>query len=166
MDKELQELESILKSELELHNALCETARLFNDAIKGNDLALMQKHIFEQDEKICKIEHLEESRITCISELSKKIVPPERDLKMNAVLEVISPDWKNRLAPLQSSLKSTINKLSKINTSNRILLEEANLIITKTFEMIRHSQDHLQSYSARGKIPVRRSGCALYNNVV
>jgi flagellar biosynthesis/type III secretory pathway chaperone len=166
MDKELQELESILKSELELHDALCETARLFNDAIRSNDLALMQKHILEQDEKICKIEHLEESRITCCSELSKNIVSPAKDAKMSAIIDAISPDWKKRLSPLQSSLKSVINKLSKINTSNRILLEEANTIINKTFDMIRHSQDHLQSYSAQGKIPARRSGCALYNNVV
>ena len=166
MENNLHELESILKQELDIHNDLYETALLFNGAIKKNNIDLMQQHTIEQDEKICLIERLEETRKNCCMALSNSFDPPIKVFKLSAFIDSISPEWKEKLSHLHISLKSTINRLTKINTSNRILLEEANTIINKTFDMIRYSQDHLQSYSSQGKIAKQRSGCALYHNVI
>lgn len=167
MEKSLEELESIMNQEIDLHNTLLDVAREFNIAIKENDLEQIRKKTTEQDEHICSIERLEDSRQECCKSLSGKLNLTSKDVKLNHIIEILPSAWKNRLSQIHISLKSIINELTSINTSNRILLEEAERIVEKTFNYFTQPQKTNSAYSNQGKIPAqKRNEFIFYNNVV
>jgi flagellar biosynthesis/type III secretory pathway chaperone len=167
MEKNLEELESIMKQEIDLHNSLLGVAREFNVAIKENDLELIRKKTIEQDEHICTIERLEESRQECCKSLSSQFNITSKAIKLNHIIDFLPPSWKNRLSQVHSSLKSIISELASLNTSNRILLEEADRIIGKTLSYCIKPSKVNNSYSNQGKIPNQKSNDFIfYNNVI
>jgi hypothetical protein len=167
MEKNLEELESIMKQEIDLHNSLLVVAREFNVAIKENDIELIRKKTLEQDEHICSIERLEDSRQECCESLSSKLNFATKTIKLKSIIDFLPPSWKNRLSQMHSSLKSIIGELTTINTSNRILLEEADRIIGKTLTYFIQPPKVKTSYSNQGKIPAqKRNDFIFYNNVV
>lgn len=167
MEKNLEELESIMKQEIDLHNSLLGVAREFNVAIKDNDLELIRKKTIEQDEHICSIERLEESRQECCKSLSSQLNLVTKTIKLNLIIDFLPQSWKSRLSKVHSSLKSIISELTSINTSNRILLEEADRIIGKTLSYCIKPTKVNTSYSSQGKIPNQKSNeFIFYNNVI
>lgn len=167
MEKNLEELESIMKQEIDLHNSLLAVVKEFNTAIKENDLEMIRKKTFEQDEHICTIERLEDSRQECCKSLSGKLNLTTTTVKLNHLIDFLPLSWKTRLSQVHSSLKSIISELTSINTSNRILLEEADRIIGKTLTYIVQPPKVNNSYSNLGKIPAqKRNEFIFYNNVI
>jgi hypothetical protein len=166
MENQIQELESILKQELDLHNSLLHVAKEFNGAIKENDIEMIQKKTTEQDEHICSIERLEESRNNCCKALHQQFNIAINNIKLTHIIDKMPENWKSRLAQLHSSLKAVIQELSFINSSNRILLEEADRIIGKTLTYIIKPVNPHYSYSQQGKVPVKRSEFTFYNNII
>jgi hypothetical protein len=167
MEKNLEELESIMQQEIDLHNSLLGVAREFNVAIKENDLELIRKKTIEQDEHICSIERLEESRQECCKSLSSQLNMVSKTIKLNYLIDLLPQSWKSRLSKVHTSLKSIINELTSINTSNRILLEEADRIIGKTLSYCIKPTKVNSSYSNQGKIPDQKSNeFIFYNNVI
>ncbi|HEX2958131.1 MAG TPA: flagellar protein FlgN [Chitinispirillaceae bacterium] len=166
MEKNLEELESIMKQEIDLHNSLLVVAREFNTAIKENDLELIRKKTTEQDEHICSIERLEDSRQECCRSLSDQLNLEAKSVKFSHIIDFLPSSWKNRLTRVHSSLKSIIGELTSINTSNRILLEEADRIIGKTLTYFTQPPKVNNSYSNQGKIPQNRNEFIFYNNVI
>lgn len=167
MEKNLEELESIMNQEIDLHHSLLGVAREFNAAIKENDLEQIRKKTLEQDEHICSIERLEDSRQECCKSLSCQLDLSSKSVKLNHIIDILPSAWKSRLSHIHISLKSIINELTSINTSNRILLEEADRIIEKTFTYFTQPQKQSNAYSNQGKIPSqKRNEYIFYNNVV
>jgi hypothetical protein len=166
MEKQLEELELLLSQELDLHNSLLNVTKEFNGAIKENNLDLIRKKTTEQDEHICSIERLEESRKECCKSILGQLNSTIFNAKFTYILERLPDNWKTKLMKLHASLKSVIQELTSINTSNRILLEEADRMIGKTLAYFTQSRTTLYSYSQQGKVPVKQSGFTLYNNVI
>ncbi len=167
MEKNLEELESIMKQEIDIHYSLLTVAREFNSAIKENDLELIRKKTLEQDEHICSIERLENSRQECCESLSSQLNLTMKSIKLSNIIDLLPQSWKKRLQQIHSSLKSIINELTSINTSNRILLEEADRIIGKTLTYFTQPPKVAASYSNQGKIPAqKRNEFIFYNNVI
>jgi flagellar biosynthesis/type III secretory pathway chaperone len=166
MEKQIQELESILKQELDLHNSLLHVAKEFNGAIKENDIELIRRKTTEQDEHICSIERLEESRNICCKSFLSQFNIAINNIKLTQIIDKLPDSWKTRLSQLHSSLKAVILELSNINSSNRILLEEADRIIGKTLTYIIKPVKSHCSYSQQGKVPVKPSDFTFYNNII
>lgn len=166
MEKRLEELESILSKELDLHNSLLEVTKEFSEAIKVNNIELIRKKTTEQDEHICSIERLEESRNDCCKSILGQSDSTSNNVKFSYILDTIPASWKNRLSTLQRSLKSTIQELTSINTSNRILLEEADRMIGKTLTYFNQSEKASVSYGQYGKASAKHPEFRYYNNVI
>ena len=166
MEERLEELESILSKELDIHNSLLEIGKEFSEAIKENNIELIRKKTTEQDEHICSIERLEEARNDCCRSISGQSGSIWDSVRFSHILDIAPVSWKKRLATLQTSLKSIIQELASINTSNRILLEEADRIIGKTLTCFYQSEKASVSYSQYGKASVKHSEFRYYNNVI
>lgn len=166
MEKRLEELESILSKEIDLHNSLLEVTKEFNAAIKINNIELIRKKTTEQDEHICSIERLEESRNDCCKSILGESDPASGSVKFSHILDTIPASWKNRLSTLHRSLKSIIQELASINTSNRILLEEADRMIGKTLTFFNQSEKPNVSYGQYGRASVKHPEFRYYNNVI
>lgn len=166
MEKLLEKLELILKSECDLHEELLGTANLFNDAIKKNDLAAIQKFTTQHDEQVYQIAKLEEQRIECATNLARELSLSVETPKMAAVLEKVPPEWHQRLSTVQSKLKEQISELTRINTSNRILLEESLHFINSNIVMFQKSSIRNNNYGDNGKHANISAGRNLINRVV
>lgn len=149
MENVLEKLEHVLTSELEVHNDFLASALEFNRAIKEQNLSDIDRQRAVHDDTICRIEKLENERITCCTVLARSLGVVRQPLKFAMLLEKLPPQWRNRFTTLQQMLKSKISELSKISTSNRILLEEGLRVAGATFSFVQQSAGN--RYAAYGK---------------
>jgi hypothetical protein len=165
MENRFDELAALLDSELKIQSELIENAENFNKAIKENDLFSMQLNSSKHDTQICLLEKIEESRIACCRELSKNLGFVTTEPKLASLIDKAPEQTGKQLLKLQKSLKEGINSLSKINTSNRILLEEALNMISATFSIIHQSSKRYNPYGAKGRNTATAAGHLLINRI-
>lgn len=150
MEELLEKLESILNKELSTHESLLQTANLFNKAIRESDIAALQQYTTIHDEQSFKIEKLEEQRIDCSNTIALKLGIKSESPKLSMVLEKVSVHWAEKLKKIQCSLKAVLHELSKINASNKILLEEGLKYINTTVKMMQKPEPKFSQYGIRG----------------
>ncbi len=166
MDKLFEQLAEILSRESEIHQDLLKTAKTFNEAIKAEDLESIQNCTSIHDEQVCQIAKLEEKRIECTSEIAGLLGIKDEIPKISAILPRVPQEWQKRFSALQMVLKEQIMEISKINTSNRILLQEGLSFINNNVRIFQQPTTRNFQYGGKGKsagIPVSRN---LINKVV
>jgi len=165
MDKLLEQLVDILKSESALHQDLLKTANALNEALKAKDLDSIESCTSIHDEQVYQIGRLEEKRIECTCEIAGLQKINEEYLKMDCLLQRIPQKWRTSLSELQLKLREQIRELSNINTSNRILLQEGISFINSNILMFQ-SSPRTHQYGGKGKSAVIATGRNLINKVV
>jgi flagellar biosynthesis/type III secretory pathway chaperone len=163
MEKSLQELEHILSREVEIHSSMVETAEAFNKAIKENDLTALQQHSSEQEKQIYQIEKLEEQRVECFKTISSFLGLPAAVSKLHQIIEKLPEQWRQKFSSIHTSLKQKINDLSKLNTSNQILIEEAIGFIGNTFSFLQQANGKFAQYGIKGRTAGTPSTSTLIN---
>ncbi|MBN1756941.1 MAG: flagellar export chaperone FlgN [Chitinispirillaceae bacterium] len=139
MKNTLEQLEQVLASELNVHEEFLVSARQFNKAIREQDLDAIDRERAVHDATVCRIEKLEVERMSYCRVLAQSLGIKRDPVKLGMLLEKIPPQWRDRLSMLQEALKKTISELSKISTSNRILLEEGLRVVHATCSFVRQS---------------------------
>ena len=139
MENTLEQLEQVLTSELDVHDAFLVSARQFNKAIREQDLAGIDRERGVHDATVCRIEKLEGERMSCCRVLAQSLGVRRDPVKLNVLLEKLPAQWRERLGRLQDALKTRIAELSKLSTSNRILLEEGLRVVHATCSFVRQS---------------------------
>lgn len=165
MEKLLEQLADILKSESDLHQDLLKTASDLNEALKAQNLDSIETCTSIHDEQVYQIAKLEEKRIECTSEIAVVLEIKEEIPKINSLLLRVPKKWCTSLSALQLKLKEQIRVLSKINTSNRILLQEGISFINSNIKMFQ-SPPRTHQYGGKGKSAVIASSRNLINKVV
>ncbi len=165
MEKLLEQLADILKGESDLHQDLLKTADALNEAIKAQNLDTIQTCTSIYDEQIYQIAKLEEKRIECTSEIAGLLNIKEEIPKLDTLLQRVPQTWRTRLSALQTNLKRQIRELTKINTSNRILLQEEISFINSSIMMFQSPPRTIQ-YGGKGKTAVLSTSRNLINKVV
>lgn len=166
MDKLLEQLSGILSKESEIHQDLLKTAKTFNEAIKAEDLDSIQNCTSIHDEQVYQIAKLEEKRIECTSEIAGLLGIEDEIPKISSILLRVPQQWQKLLSALQIKLKEQIMEITKINTSNRILLQDGLSFISNNVKIFQQSTTRNFRYGGKGKsagIPVSRN---LINKVV
>ncbi len=165
MEKLLEQLVDILKNESDLHQDLLKTADTLNEAIKTKNLESIMNCTSTQDEQVYQIAMLEEKRIECTCKIADLLELKEEIPKMDSLLQRVSQKWRTSLSALQLKLREQIRELSKINTSNRILLEEGISFINSNIMMFQ-SSPRTHQYGGKGKSAVIAPSRNLINKVV
>ena len=137
MNGTLEKLESILKSELDVHVSFLVSALELNRVLREEDLVKIDRQRHVQDETVCRIEKLEEQRREYCAAIAQSLGIAKRPVKMAMLIEKLPQQWRDRLGALQRALREKISELSKISVSNRLLLEEGLRIADNTIAMVR-----------------------------
>jgi flagellar biosynthesis/type III secretory pathway chaperone len=164
MEALANELEKVLKTELEIHERLLDTARSMNEAIKTEQLFEVQAANRQYDELTCQIEALEEKRL----EISDKITANfglKGRLNLARTIELFPAKNKQRLAEAGKKLRVAVCRLRKTNASNRILLQESLYVISKTFELISAASHKFKGYKQLGKKDSSKINRTIINTV-
>lgn len=160
MDDLLEKIEQILQQELDIHEALISTSEHFNQAIKQEDVGSIHKHSADQDEKINLIARCEEQRMHYCTSLCTELGITVASPRLATILERIPLQWRERLGKIQVVLKQRTKMLARLSIANRILIEEALLILNNTFALIQNAHKKYHAYGMYGKstaVPAMRT---------
>jgi hypothetical protein len=165
MDALATELEAILNCELILHEKLLESAKKMNLAIKEEKLDMVTGAQRQYDDLICKIEKQEEKRLAASDRIAKHFKMEQR-VNLEKTLSLFPEQYRKPLEDVRSRLKSTLSALNKVNTVNRIMLEETLKTIAKSFEIISIASQKLNGYKRLGKKDYVKTSRPIFNTVV
>ncbi|MCU0608634.1 MAG: flagellar protein FlgN [Chitinispirillaceae bacterium] len=144
------ELETILERETEAHEQMFNAAIQVNSAIKQKDLPAIQKQTASLDEHVVQIEKLEERRKECCASLSGGLGLNRESVRLATLIGKAPQACRDKLAQLQASLKSAVERIAKITVSNRILIEEGLLLVQGQFGIIMQSGSPFTNYRQYG----------------
>ncbi|MDD5673486.1 MAG: flagellar protein FlgN [Chitinivibrionales bacterium] len=152
MDNELEKLIALLTQLYAVHNQLLEIGTAMNCAIKARNLPEIQRMLHHFDTAAGKVQELEEERLACCDTLAASIGGGlRRHLTLTALLDLLPQGQaRTRLADLRRDLKAAINALTKINVSNRILLNEGIQYIGMTVALASHLHIKFTNYKTGG----------------
>ncbi|MBN1575570.1 MAG: flagellar protein FlgN [Chitinispirillaceae bacterium] len=166
MENVLEKLEQVLTLELDVHTTLLASAHEFNSALKEENIDKIDRQRAIHDETICRIEKLEDQRISCCTSLARSLGIVKKPLRLAMLLEKMEQPWRERLEAVQQSLKEKINELSNIGNSNRILLEEGLRMVGQTFSMMQQAGRKYTAYGKRGQSVTGPARQSLINRTV
>lgn len=159
------EIISILGQELDIHNLLIKSAEKINDCVRRGDHETLSSATVAYDEQICRLEKVEEHRIECCLKACK-----EHNLnttaKISSLLQFATEQSAKHLENIAFQLKEKVKKLSAVNESNKILLQESLNVLGASFEMIKESSQQFKGYRHRGDQKPCTSGITIFNQVI
>jgi flagellar biosynthesis/type III secretory pathway chaperone len=166
MEKAIDELTGILEKEIQLHGNLINTAGCINKSILASDLNLLQQHTNQYDEQIYELEKVEDDRLECCKSLSGLLGFGENHpAKLSRIISKSPVEQKAKLEQVRTVLRKHILELAKVNTSNRILLENSLGIINNEFNMIRNAVKRPTGYHQKGHTAYSSSSTTFINRV-
>ncbi|MFP4164037.1 MAG: flagellar protein FlgN [Chitinispirillaceae bacterium] len=160
------ELIQLLTQENEIHQHLVDIAASMNSIIKKDNVIELQKSSSKYDEHVCILEKVEERRIECCSRIQNALGENVQSNRFASLVGFCEPQQRKKLENLKESLNKRIAELTRINTSNSLLLQEGLGAISRTFDMIRESTQQKNGYRHKGDFSPRTSGISVFNQVM
>ena len=160
MEKQFDELKTILTDELKIHNEVVKTASELNDAIKEKNVDAVQMLTAGYDTYIGQIELLEVRRLEFCDAIAKALKPQNNHMNLQNLIAIMPKELQKPFSELRTSLKSKVSELLRINTSNQLLLNESLEGIKKNFDLVSQLQNRFAGYKqsgARDKTPVKKN---------
>lgn len=150
MEKQFDELKSILADELTIHNEVVKTASEMNDAIKEKKVDSVQMFAARYDTYIGQIETLEVRRLELCDAIARALKPQSHHMNLQNLITIMPKELQESFSELRTSLKSKIDELVRINTSNQLLLNESLEVIKKNFDLVSQFQNKFAGYKQSG----------------
>jgi len=163
MEDLLPRLENLLAKQIEAHDNVLETGKKMNAALKQKQLEEIQRLNMNYDAYVGRIEEFEEQRLAVCDEIAKTM--DKRHVNIATIIEVLNEDQRGTLTRYRSLLKEKIGQISRINTSNFILLEASLAAISKNVEVIARSQEKYQGYGQGGVKASRKVSRSIINKI-
>ncbi|MFW6253742.1 MAG: flagellar export chaperone FlgN [Chitinivibrionales bacterium] len=135
MEQLLKQLQSLLDRLILLHDQLLRSAGQMNEAVQSRDLEKIHKCTHSYDETTVHIEELEEKRTALCREISMHAKPAGRRLSMQDIIELASPPQQETFSSQHRTLKEKITALTRINTANKVFLEQSLETVTFNVEL-------------------------------
>lgn len=150
--EEVDALKEVLTRELTIHEELIETANRLNAALRENRLEEVRDISARYDSCTCRIEHLEQERLAVCDRLAARLGLPDRHVNIRRLLDSLPGEEREGLAKVRDRLKQKLGSLARVNTSNRILMEESLQEISRTVEFMSRAGGKPAGYRRGGKL--------------
>ena len=150
MNPLVSELSAVLGKELSIHEQLVAAAADMNVALKAKRTADVARGNAQYDSLCCQLDALEEKRLAVSDNLAAAIGCNHRHATIAQIVARLPADEAAMLLNLRRRLKTALGELSKLNHSNRMLLENGLQVIEKTFEIIINNCRKTTGYLAQG----------------
>lgn len=165
MDKQFEELKSILTDELTIHNELVKTAKEMSNAIKEKNVDLVQMLTGKYDNFIWQVELLEVRRLELCDRITKTVKPQNHHMNLQNLIFIMPKEERKPFTELRASLKGKIGELVRINTSNGLLLNESLEAINKNFELFSQIQNKFNGYKKSGTMDKKTVKKSIVNQI-
>jgi flagellar biosynthesis/type III secretory pathway chaperone len=143
-------IEAILTDLLSRHRELLQCATDMQNAIKRKDLAGVQQATARYDELVGAVESLEEQRLAVCDAFAREHELGDRHITVREILAHVPAPVRDGLCTLRRSLKEAIDRLTHLNTANRILMEESLRAFGKAVELRATAGARLGGYGRTG----------------
>ena len=121
-----------------------------NGAIKEKEVARVQLLTALYDTLIGQIEILEVRRLEVCDAISRALMLKSRHTNLHGIIQHLPNEDQGSFTHIRDSLKSKMQELVRINTSNQILLNESLQAIGKNFELLARQQSKFANYKKSG----------------
>ena len=165
MDKQFEELKSILTDELTIHDELVKTAKEMSNAIKEKNVDLVQMLTGKYDNFIWQVELLEVRRLELCDRITKTVKPQNHHMNLQNLILIMPKEERKPFTELRASLKGKIGELVRINTSNGLLLNESLEAINKNFELFSQIQNKFNGYKKSGTMDKKTVKKSIVNQI-
>jgi flagellar biosynthesis/type III secretory pathway chaperone len=146
------ELIDVLDKEYACHLLLLSAAEEMNTALKQNRVEDIRRTSKKYDEYTFTIKELEEKRLMLSDLICKKDTSKAGHANLLMVIENAPEELKEKISNLRGKIKDIVAKISKINYSNQVLLQEALYSASKMFEMVMNNEkNRFLAYKKHGK---------------
>jgi flagellar biosynthesis/type III secretory pathway chaperone len=152
IETNFEELTTILSKECQAHEHLLDAATGVNEAIKESDVPTLQMRSAHLDGQVSAIEQIEKLRGECCVTLSRELGIERTTVKLASLIEKAPARFREKLATLHRALKEIINKISTVNVSNRVLLEEGLELVRGRLSLIANPVDRFAQYRQGGRL--------------
>jgi flagellar biosynthesis/type III secretory pathway chaperone len=125
VDKEINAIIDILRSEHGYYNDLVELSRSKKDIIIEGKVAELDKIVKLEQNMIFSIGQLEKEREDEVAKLCKALDMNSSQLTVSELAKVLKPELKNKLEDIQDKLKKTFSELKAANDVNGQLIEQS-----------------------------------------
>jgi flagellar biosynthesis/type III secretory pathway chaperone len=162
----IKQLITIIAEELQTHDKLVETARNMNTAIKKKEVREVQHLTQTYDALAGRIEELEELRLKSCDDYAAALTGKQQHMTLvNVIATVTDEQLKNELGSLRANIKDRITALTRLNTSNQILLEASLAMIAKNFELMLSARAKFKGYGHGGQMDSRNISRNIVNKI-
>ncbi len=96
-------------------------------AIVSGNVETLQEILVQEQKHIGTIDELEEKRIENVKDICNVLNLPEKNTKIDRIIEMLEKQPKDRdaLRAVHLKLKRTLEQLTKVNENNKVLLKES-----------------------------------------
>jgi DNA-binding transcriptional MerR regulator len=118
------EMGRILKEEKDLFEKLCSLERSKTGAILDHNGKLLEKISIEQEEILSSISKLEVDRVKHIESFKKQNHVRKAGISLSEITEILDDSSAGHMRVLGRNLKDVMIRLSRIQDTNRILIQD------------------------------------------
>jgi len=164
MKEQAQKLRTVLESERGAHDQLLAAAEAMNTALKGGQVAEVKRNAARYDELTVQIERLEEQRLAACDAIARS-AGLNGHPNLSAIIAALPVEHRGNLDTVRSDLKRAITGLTKVNTSNRVLIESALTNVAQIMNVLTRPDTRLSGYKKHGGMDTRPVHRTFFNQI-
>jgi len=152
MEHIIEELITIISSEIDAFNDLLKTLHEKQRAIVEGEISRLDKHVQNETRLANTTRSLEAERIERSKELAEELQIDSLNPKLSEIIEKVEEKYAQRLSEQRELLRSLVLKVRNLNQSNQFLLNYSLKFIEKNMEMLFGDTNAPNIYKKDGKL--------------
>ncbi len=155
MDAIIEDLISIIASEIEAFEQLLKTLHVKQRAIVEGQTERLNKYVQNENKLAHKTKSIETERVAKTRELAKELSLDDLNPRLGKIIEEVEGKYAERLREQRDLLKSLVEKIRTLNKSNQFLLTYSLQFIEKSMKILLGGTDNASIYQKDGKLQAR-----------
>jgi len=154
VDKQIAQLETGIKAEMQIHEELLKLLKAKNEAIREGDVKRMARICGRENEKVQRLSEVVKQRLHLVADLTQQVEPnAERPMRLGELVERLDEPARGRLLVLRQQLRQRMEEVGR----------QTKLAKRTSVSMLKHMHGIVQSvgskltgiatYTARGLRP-------------
>lgn len=152
MDAIIEDLISIIASEIEAFEQLLKTLYAKQKAIVEGQTERLNKYVHSENKLANKTKSIESDRLAKTKELAEKLALDDLNPRLTRIIEEVEGKYAERLQEQRDLLKSLVEKIQTLNKSNQFLLNYSLKFIENSMKILLGGNDKAPIYKKDGKL--------------
>lgn len=150
----LNELEDVLRKEIDLHRRLLSVTREETGLIVNNEVESLLEKTRQMESLVVELRKLEKQRM-CLADGLRESLGMEGDPTLSAITEAVEEPHRSVFAKQFEEINELLQELRSVNRSNAMLIRQSLEYIDFNIKLLAGASDEPMTYEPEGK---RREG--------